>query len=94
MILPRQGSVRWQPPTLEPLGQAPIGSQSCLQQLYVATGGRPVGPRRARITRPHSSLPRSTRHGGSPGGPQNAPGSSGALYRTPRDDLWPFQHAG
>ena len=48
MILPRQGSFRCTTPSLEPLGQAPIGSQSCLQQLYVATGGRPVGPRRAR----------------------------------------------
>ena len=71
MILPRQGSFRELGPTLGPLGQAPIGSQSCLQQLYVATGGRPVGPRRARITRPHSSLPRSTRHGG----PRAAPGT-------------------
>ncbi len=35
MILPRQGSFRCPAPTLEPLGQAPIGSQSCLQQLYV-----------------------------------------------------------
>ena len=93
MILPRQGSFRCTTPTLEPLGYTPIGSQSCLQQLYVATGGRPVGPRRARITRPHSSLPRSTRHGGFPGAPPDAPGSSGALYRTPRDDLSPFQHA-
>ena len=93
MILPRQGSFRELGPTLEPLGQAPIGSQSCLQQLYVATGGRPLVPHRAGITRPHSSLPLSTRRAGVLVALGDALRGGVAPYQAPRDGLGPFQHA-
>ena len=48
---------------------------STIQQLYVATGGRPLVPHRAGITRPHSSLLLSTRRAGvlaAPGTPYGA----------------------
>ena len=91
--MPRQGSFRELGPSLEPLGYTPIGSQSCLQQLYVATGGRPLVPHRAGITRPHSSLPLSTRRAGVLAALGDALRGGAAPYQAPRDGLGPFQHA-
>ena len=93
MILPRQGSFRCTTPTLEPLGYTPIGSQSCLQQLYVATGGRPLVPHRAGITQPYSSLPLSTRRAGVLAALGDALRGGVAPYHAPRDGLGSFQHA-